>query len=500
MLEEAAASWNRIERLNQAFGPSGPHPAQQKAIQAVFARRKRIVQVDCGRKWGKTEWLIYCLYRQALLRPGQYYYIAPFQKQAKELIWANNRLQGFFPEAIAEINNSEMRVTLTNGSFIKLDGADNFDSYRGVNPHGIVYDEFKDHRPEFHKAMGPNLATHRAQLILAGTPPSETAMPLSDDPVEALAMMHAYDIMAKVCQTRDNCAYFNWPTWANPHIDKQWLREEKEILFARGEEAEWYREYEAKRVSGGLDNIFPMFDPPTHIVPHEDLMESLTKDMHKLEWYVTVDPGSATVFAALLSAYNPKTEESYHLDEVYLRTLEETTTANVIREIRGKKRDLHKYHPTLRFTCDWQQFYDEAATWFANEALHSFDEHFSPTKKALVSKEAGLSMIKDQLLKKRTLISDRCRYLAWEVTNYKRDEKTKKIPKINDHLIDCWRYFNHGSGVTLKKHRYISADVEPDAPRGFTPEQDIAAWQAEQGHIPGAPDVLEPGQMEWLED
>jgi hypothetical protein len=401
------------------------------------------------------------MFRWALTRVGSYYYIAPYQKQAKELLWANNRLPGFLPKYVTKINNSEMRLTLTNGSFIKLDGADNFDSYRGVNPHGIAYDEFKDHKAEFHAAMAPNLATYKAPLVIVGTPPDETEIP-SDEEMEN--ERHPYDLMRDITSSNKDCAYFNYPTWVNPAIDRDWLKIERSILFARGDEAEWYREYEAKRVSGGRDNIFPMFDKK-HCLAHEELMELVYKDAHRMRWLCIADPGSSTCFAVLFMAVHPYQKKIYILDELYVKRLEETSTSQMIPRIRGKIQDIFSLWPTFRYKDKFEFYYDEAAAWFAAEAIASFDMPWTPTSKAQNKKEEGLSLIKDQLVRSQVLISKRCKYLTWEAANYKRDPKTKKIPKKNDHLLDCWRYGNAAAGFSLVKEH---APEDRDAWRRFS--------------------------------
>lgn len=135
-----------------------------------------MVFCECGRKFGKTELEAYFLWRNALTFPVAglgHYFFAPEQKQAKEIVWASGRLQTFGPqEYIEDINNSEMRIRFTNKSFIKVDGSDNFNSYRGLSDVGSsVYDEFRDFRPEFHKAYKANLAVHKAQLLIGTTPP-----------------------------------------------------------------------------------------------------------------------------------------------------------------------------------------------------------------------------------------------------------------------------------------------------------------------------------------
>ena len=97
--------------------------------------------------------------------------------------------------------------------------------------------------------------------------------------------------------------------------------------------------------------------------------------------------------------------------------------------------------PTYDIKYDWKKGYDEAAAWFANEAMDQFDDYFIPTDKFHNKKEEGLSLIKDMLIHNLVIISDKCENLFKEMQEYSKDDKGN-IPKKNDHLIDCFRYFN----------------------------------------------------------
>jgi len=137
-----------LDDLNNAFMP---HRGQVPVGKSLFHENKKRVFVKCGRKWGKTSLTVYSLFRWAMMNPGAgCYYIAPFLNPAKELIWADRRLQDFFPPELIEkyqikFNNVELRVTFGfNKSFIKADGADNIENRRGINPHFVTVDESKD--------------------------------------------------------------------------------------------------------------------------------------------------------------------------------------------------------------------------------------------------------------------------------------------------------------------------------------------------------------------
>lgn len=405
-----------IKGLHASFTP---HPGQIRVGKALFRDGVKDIFVEAGRNWGKTYLMSYFLWRWAAMNPGsENYYFAPYMKQAREIIWAPRILQNFGPmEWIDEPNNTEMRIPFKNGSFIKADGSDNVNAYRGVKPRGlIIFDEFKDFREEFYDAFDPNRAAHDAPLIIIGTPP--------DRDCQFSRVRDSYK--------RDSSRrYFHAPTHENPHISKDWLTAKEKELTDRGEIDVWQREYLAIQVVSSSTKIFPMLSQDS-IVSHETLMQRLQKDRKRLEWIWFSDPAAASTFAVLFAAYNPYTKEVFLLDEIYEQDQQRMTVKVMGSEVIKKKESLESKY-------EWRQGYDEAATWFMNEMLDNFGEHLEPSMKASNDKEAGLTLIKDILLQGKLIISDRCIKTFWEMDNYYKD-KSGNIPKKDDHLIDCLRY------------------------------------------------------------
>jgi hypothetical protein len=434
-----------------------PHDTQLEVGHAIFHAGKKRIFLECARKWGKGEILAYIIWRWCLTHHNHScYYMAPFAKQAREILWANRRIQNFAGPLSHKIwakkpNDQQMRVPFQTGSWIKLDGSDNVDSYRGINPHLMIYDEFKDFKTEFHEAMEPNLTSFEAPLIIAGTPPktsdnqfTQVAEEISNDP---------------------NGAYFNFPSSNNPHLSKAWLNTTRERLFALGDEDVWYREYEAKRVVGGRAHIIPTFRKENNVKPHAELELELARDRPKLIWITIADPGTVTVFGCLFMAVNPYNKKVYILDEVYAEEQAETSTAKIFPEIKKKQHGLVGDEDV-----DWLQVCDCAAAWFINEMLATYGEYWIPSDKTTVKKDPGIGLIKDQCFRNLAVVSDRCKKLIWELENYIKD-KNGNIPKKNDHLIDCWRYGNSSGGMDLLPANEPE-EIKPDH-RGFTLAQDL---------------------------
>jgi hypothetical protein len=441
------------EKLDQLHKLFVPHDGQKAIARALFLEEVKDIFVEAGRSFGKTRIVSYCLWRWAMTFPNsENYYFAPYMKQAREILWASRTIQSIGPNSWlqSEPNNTEMRVTFKNNSFIKLDGSDNFEAYRGIKPKGlIIYDEFKDFRPEFFDAFDPNRGAHNAPLMVIGTPPEQDGL---------------FFTIADEFKANPKKRYFWAPSERNPYLSKEWLDQKKSELYARGDGDVWEREYMAKRVKGGKRSIFPMFSNRL-IVSHETLINTIKKDRHQLEWYAVADPGTITVFAVLFAAINRYTGTVYLLDEIYEQTEANTTVTKIVPKMLEIMEDLLPYQEARRdeWLEKWFLGYDEAASWFAAEALDRYGLAFHPTKKSLHNKEQGLNAIRDLMLTQKLVLSDRCNKLAWECENYVKDS-SGKIPKSNDHLNDCLRYMLHLSGYTSQLENIPDqAHVELDA-------------------------------------
>lgn len=438
---------NTATILQDIHGGWQPHTGQVDIGKALFYEGKKFIFCNCGRKFGKSEILIYSIVRWALTHPeSACYYIAPFMKQAREIIWANNRLQNFLsekirPKYIESVNNTEMRITFKNGSFIKLDGSDNYESLRGINPHFIALDEMKDIRPEFWVGMEPNLAAHNAPAFMIGTPPE------NDD-------NHFWRIADSLLDDPDG-AYFSKPSETNPHISKEWLEKTRIRLIKRGEEDVWLREYEAKRVYGGHNAIFPMYDSTKMTIPFATALNIIRRNRKSWELFCTADPASSSTFAVLFTAINKYDRRVIHLNELYIQKLRETTSRSIWSKIVPI---INEIHPDF---SEWNFGRDEAAAWFGNEILDITEGeiYFIPTHKASMKKDEGISLIKDQMLYGYWRRTERCPKLEWEIKNYIRMDDGK-VKKENDHLIDDMRYTNHFDNYTQVESEEPPKDEE----------------------------------------
>lgn len=431
-----------------------PNPFQRRVGHAFFQEMVREVFAEAGRNTGKTELICYLLWRFAKQFPGsENYYFAPLQKQAREILWETNRIQPFGPqewllEGSKGTNETEARLTFTNSSYIKLDGSDNVDAYRGVKLKKkglLVLDEFKDFKPDFWLAVEPNIVD--ASVFLVGTPPE----PIEDEN----GKMPQFIAVADEFKRNPRKRYFHGTTLDNPHFPRERVEAKREELYELNEGYVFEREYMAKRVMGGRSKIFPHLSK-VQVVQHAAVMRELAKDWKKLTWWIRVDPGSTTVFAALFGAFNPFTRKRYYLDEIYETDQGKMTALQIGREI-FRKRD------ELCARVEWDQRYDEAAAWFANELNEHFGDQedreegdqepfentaFMPTQKSLKSKEEGISHMRDSMRSGLWVVSDRCKKFLWELSKYEKDIKGA-IPKGRDHLIDGARYFEVEIGMGL---------------------------------------------------
>lgn len=134
---------------------------------------KRFSVLVCHRRFGKTVLAVNALIDAALRTQkerARFAYIAPLYSQAKQIAWDYLR---HFTASVPQVkrNESELYVELPNNARIKLFGADNPDSLRGMYFDGVVLDEVAQMRPEvWGEIVRPAISDRLGWALFIGTP------------------------------------------------------------------------------------------------------------------------------------------------------------------------------------------------------------------------------------------------------------------------------------------------------------------------------------------
>ena len=154
-----------VKRISLAYKP-------REVFLDFHNRKQRWALIVAHRRCGKTVSCINDLIKRALLEnkeDGRYAYIAPYHSQAKSIAW--DYLIRFSQPVRVAANQSELWVELINGAKIRLFGADNPDSLRGVYMDGVVLDEYADMRPRiWGEILRPLLSDRGGWAVFIGTP------------------------------------------------------------------------------------------------------------------------------------------------------------------------------------------------------------------------------------------------------------------------------------------------------------------------------------------
>jgi phage terminase large subunit len=139
----------------------------------LHERERRWGIVVAHRRAGKTVAVINELIKAALTCPlpePHFAYIAPYRSQAKDVAWSYLK-QFTAPIPGIEHRESDLKAVFPNGGFVRLWGADNYDSMRGNFFDGVVMDEYGDIDPRaFAEVLRPALSDRRGWALFCGTP------------------------------------------------------------------------------------------------------------------------------------------------------------------------------------------------------------------------------------------------------------------------------------------------------------------------------------------
>ena len=178
-----------------------PHKTQLLVWQST----RRFKLIRAGRRWGKTDYAVDSLIAAGLVAErGVGYYVAPTFKQAKDIAWNTFKLKLVGTGAKFIENTGE--ITLPNGIQIRLKGADDPDTLRGVALFKVVLDEYQDMKPEvLDVIIRPALLDLEGDVVVIFTPKGYN---------------HAYELEQRV---KDNPRWscFHFETGDNPFIPKE---------------------------------------------------------------------------------------------------------------------------------------------------------------------------------------------------------------------------------------------------------------------------------------
>lgn len=157
------------------FYPSKPH-VRQKEVLDTLDNGSRFVMLRAGRKFRKTSMMISWLIEKAMLTGLTCPYIAPSRVQAKNITWDDHieRILNHFKLTGLpfRVNNSELSIEFPGGGKVQLFGVENKEGLRGISNWGAIgMDEYDDWAEDiFPLIIRPNLMTHKAPALVAGTP------------------------------------------------------------------------------------------------------------------------------------------------------------------------------------------------------------------------------------------------------------------------------------------------------------------------------------------
>lgn len=148
----------------------------------IEAQLQRFSVLVCHRRFGKTALSINRLIKAAQTtdRPDwRGAYIAPLYKQAKFVVW--DELKKYCglgtDDCTAKFHETELRADFENGARIRLFGAENPDSLRGIYLDGVVFDEVAQMPKRiWTEVVRPALSDRKGWGMFIGTPRGKNAL------------------------------------------------------------------------------------------------------------------------------------------------------------------------------------------------------------------------------------------------------------------------------------------------------------------------------------
>jgi hypothetical protein len=433
-----------------------PHTGQVPILRALESGVVKDLFLQCSRNFGKSTTVGFDMVGHAGLNPkSKNYIIAPYRVQAKEIYYDSGFLHAIIPPGWLMpgdegFNKTELRWKFKNGSYIKLDGADNEQALRGYKPSRLACDEFQDWKKTAWQGMEPNLLAYDATVLKVGTPPDR----------ENLYTEQAEFIKQKMREENPRYLWIRRTIYDNPRIPVERIEELKAGFIKRGEDAVWRREYLAEFIPGGAASVYPMFSTEDHVRPRGWIDNHLRRDHRPIQFYTVFDP-SGTRFAVGFFAYNRHTSEMFLLGEIVETDRSKLSAGQLWLRVQRMEAALFGRSEPVRI-------YDEQASLFGVE-MANLGCALGPTSKRQNQKSNNISLVRDALVSRRFVICDECEHTIKEFFNYHYDDNGRIVKKEDD-MMDTILYFVAESGYSFNSE---PVNLEPESPESRIPAQEM---------------------------
>ena len=278
----------------------------------VIDNNSRFRVLVSGRRFGKTFLAINELARFARFPNKKVWYVAPSYRQAKSICWNDLKERLEKHKWIRDINNSDLTITLVNGSTISLRGADNEQSLRGVGLDFLCMDEFADIHPSaWYEVLRPTLSDKKGHALFCGTPRGFGNW--------------AYDLYTKGSTDKEWSA-FKYTTLDGEQVSADEIEQAKYDL----DERTFQQEYLASFVNyAGM--IYYNFDRS------KNLIQDFTHNYHTLHIGLdfNVDPMAAVVCIVV-------EDKIFVIDEIQIWS---SNTQEMVEEIKNRYKQKIKIYP-----------------------------------------------------------------------------------------------------------------------------------------------------------
>lgn len=345
---------------------------------------------------------------------SSWWHIAPTYKQAKLISW--EKFKRIIPqEAMGKKpNDTDLIITLKNGSRLFLMGSDEPDSLRGPEPDGMTLEEAAYHKPDvWSKVLRPALLPKRGPALFISTPAGYNWFKDLED--EARRRISIGDKEWFV--SHSTC-------YENPYISKD------EIESARkdcDEDRVWRQEYLAEYESS-VGRVFSSFSDAAHVRPVE-LPQGVFDTYRAVDWGMRDDTACLWGFvrSSRLQIYREYGQNNMSAP-AQAEVIRNMSPARENVKLTGISHDAAKEDPAMKgLTVLW----------------HFRQAGITPLRPSSRDKKSSRAMI-TQLLHENRLIIDgqKCPKLRKQMLSYEWKDTTMEKPDDvgNDDMVDALHY------------------------------------------------------------